>query len=159
MQGSVVGSGLAGMVCAIAAMATGNYAIFQVAFVASFCSKLFDTVSSEVGKGYGKTTYLITSLQRVPPGTEGAVSAEGTLAGISAALTYALLALAVGQVSLEATGICTIAATIANVTESYIGATAQDSIEWLTNDAVNVIQICLAAGIAGALQILLLGSA
>lgn len=155
----MVGSGLAGMVCAMAALATSEYSIFQTAFVASFCSKLSDTVSSEIGKGFGKTTYLITSLQRVPPGTEGAVSAEGTLAGIAAALAYALLALMLGQVSLQGTAICTVAATIANIMESYIGATSQDSIEWLTNDVVNVIQICVAAAIAAALQVWFLGSA
>ena len=46
----------------------------QVGFVASICSKLSDTVSSEVGKAYGKTTYLVTTFERVPRGTEGAVS-------------------------------------------------------------------------------------
>lgn len=158
MQSSVIGSGLAGIFCAIAALATGEYSIFQVAFVASFCSKLSDTVSSEVGKGFGKTTYLVTTLQRVPPGTEGAVSAEGTMAGIAAALTYALLALVVGQVSLQGTAICTVAATIANILESYIGATSQDSVDWLTNDVVNVVQICIAAAIAGALQVWCLDS-
>ena len=35
----------------------------------------------QVGKAYGRTTYLIITLQRVPAGTEGAVSLEGTLAG------------------------------------------------------------------------------
>ena len=46
----------------------------QVGFVASICSKLSDTVSSEVGKAYGRTTYLATTFERVPRGTEGAVS-------------------------------------------------------------------------------------
>lgn len=146
------------MLCAVAALATGQYSIFQAAFVASFCSKLSDTVSSEVGKGFGKTTYLISTLRRVPPGTEGAVSAEGTAAGIIAALAYAILALAVGQVSLQGAAICTVAATIANITESYIGATSQGSMDWLTNDIVNIIQICIAALIAGTLHVLLVGT-
>eukprot|EP00892_Ulva_mutabilis_P007787 jgi/Ulvmu1/5380/UM022_0175.1 len=153
--GSVVGSGFAGMLCALGALAIGQYTIFQAAFVASFCSKLSDTVSSEVGKGFGKTTYLISTLQRVPPGTEGAVSAEGTAAGIAAALAYAVLALAVGQVTVQGAVICTVAATIANVMESYIGATSQGKMAWLTNDVVNVIQICIAAVIAGSLQAIL----
>lgn len=49
-------------------------------------------------QAYGQTTYLITTLQRVPRGTEGAVSAEGTLAGAAAALLFSLVALGVGQV-------------------------------------------------------------
>ncbi len=50
MQGSVWGSGLAGMLCAIAALATGVSDPWRIGFVASFVSKLSDTVSSEIGK-------------------------------------------------------------------------------------------------------------
>ena len=50
MQGSVWGSGLAGMLCAITALATGASDPWRIGFVASFVSKLSDTVSSEIGK-------------------------------------------------------------------------------------------------------------
>ena len=50
-------------------------------------------------QAYGQTTYLITTMQRVPRGTEGAVSAEGTAAGAAAAVLFAGLAVLVGQVS------------------------------------------------------------
>jgi uncharacterized membrane protein len=40
------------------------------------------------------------------------------------------------------------AATAANLFESWLGATAQGRVEWLTNDLVNAIQICLAAALA-----------
>jgi uncharacterized membrane protein len=50
----VWGSGSAGVACALAALATGNYGLFQLGFVASFTSKLSDTVSSEVGKVGGR---------------------------------------------------------------------------------------------------------
>ena len=49
-QGSVFGSGTAGIVCAAAALLTGAAAPWQAGFVASFTSKLSDTVSSEIGK-------------------------------------------------------------------------------------------------------------
>ena len=49
-------------------------------------------------QAYGKTTYLITSLKLVPRGTEGAVSLEGTVAGLAAAAAYAGAAVAIGQV-------------------------------------------------------------
>jgi uncharacterized protein (TIGR00297 family) len=71
----------------------------QVGFAASFASKLADTTSSEIGKAYGQTTYLITNFRRVPRGTEGAVSLEGTLAGVAAAAGVGVMALALGQVS------------------------------------------------------------
>lgn len=50
-------------------------------------------------QAYGQTTYLITTLARVPRGTEGAVSLEGTVAGIVAAAVFAAVAFATGQVS------------------------------------------------------------
>ena len=97
---SVWGSGAAGAACALAALCgcPPHPWLWRMAFVASFASKLGDTTSSDVGKAYGRTTYLVTTLQRVPRGTEGAVSAEGTLAGIAAAACMATAALAAAQV-------------------------------------------------------------
>lgn len=145
---SVWGSGVAGALCAALALAIGQPQLFQVGFVASFASKLSDTVSSEVGKAYGKTTYLITSFQRVPRGTEGAVSAEGTLAGVAAALAFAAVALLAGQVDARGAALVAAAAVAANTFESYLGASVQGNVAWLTNDVVNMIQIMLAASLA-----------
>lgn len=136
------------MACAWLALATGNYAPWQPGFVASFCSKLSDTVSSEVGKAYGKTTYLVTTFQRVPRGTEGAVSLEGTLAGVAAAVVFAALAAAMGQASPQGAAAVAAAAVVANLFESYLGAAVQGRVAWLTNDVVNMIQITLAAALA-----------
>ena len=96
---SVWGSGAAGVACAIAALAVlpPGATLWRLGFVASFASKLGDTTSSEVGKAYGRTTYLSTTLQRVPRGTEGAVSLEGTAAGVAAISAFAALAVALGQ--------------------------------------------------------------
>ena len=84
--------------CCLLLPAAACCCLLQVGFVASFASKLADTTSSEIGKAYGQTTYLITTLQRVPRGTEGAVSLEGTAAGVVAAAGVAAMALALGQV-------------------------------------------------------------
>ena len=58
--GSVVGSSAAGCVCAfLSIFGVGGTAfshLWELGFVASFCTKLSDTVSSEIGKAYGKTT-------------------------------------------------------------------------------------------------------
>ncbi|CAL8472376.1 g11919 [Coccomyxa elongata] len=154
--GSVWGSGFAGTLCAVAALATGRLQPWQIGFVASFVSKLSDTVSSEIGKAYGQTTYLITTMQRVPRGTEGAVSAEGTAAGAAAAVLFAGMAVLVGQVAWKEALIVAAAATAANLFESYLGALVQGRVEWLTNDVVNMIQISIAATIAIAAQLVLL---
>ena len=75
---SVWGSGFAAAACALAALAFhGDGALcttLRTGFVASFATKLSDTVASEIGKAYGRTTILITSLKPVPRGTDGAVS-------------------------------------------------------------------------------------
>ncbi|XP_028755465.1 protein VTE6, chloroplastic-like isoform X2 [Neltuma alba] len=93
--GSVVGSGAAGCLFALLSIwEFGGEAFSQLwllGFVASFCTKLSDTVSSEIGKAYGKTTYLVTTFKIVPRGTEGAVSVEGTSAGILASIVLAFL--------------------------------------------------------------------
>lgn len=87
---SVWGSGIAAAACAFLSLVSTlqpdlpiDSSLMRAGFIASICSKLSDTVSSEIGKAYGSTTYLITTLKLVPRGTEGAVSAEGTLAGVS----------------------------------------------------------------------------
>lgn len=62
--GSVIGSSAAGCVCAFLAInGIGGAAfspLWDLGFVASFCTKLSDTVSSEIGKAYGKTTSVLS---------------------------------------------------------------------------------------------------
>jgi len=57
---SVWGSGAAGTLCAIATIyGVGGPAwvsLWQLGFLASFCTKLSDTMGSEIGKAFGKTT-------------------------------------------------------------------------------------------------------
>ena len=153
--GSVWGSGTAGIICAIMAlsgMTTISLDAWRLGFVASFCSKLSDTTASEIGKAYGKTTYMSTPpFKLVPRGTEGAVSVEGTVAGLVISGVFAALAMAVGQLrSVESVGICVFAAFVATSFESMLGALVKgkQGFDWLTNDVVNGIQISLAAAVA-----------
>ena len=68
--------------------------LMLVGFAASFAAKLADTFGSEIGKRFGRTTVLITSLRAVPPGTEGAISLEGTLASAAGSIAMTLVMLA-----------------------------------------------------------------
>jgi len=88
---------------------------------------------------------LITTLKPVPRGTEGAVSLEGTLAGIVASIAIALLSWAVGLIDLTGIAFCVIAAFIATNIESVIGATVQSKFEWLTNEVVNFFNTLIGA--------------
>jgi uncharacterized protein (TIGR00297 family) len=82
---NVWGSALIAAFCALGLLFFPDFKyLLCLGYVASFSTKLSDTTASEVGKAYGKSTFLITTLQPVPRGTEGAVSLEGTLAGMVA---------------------------------------------------------------------------
>ena len=125
---NVWGSAAIAMICAILSyIFPNNSHLFELAFVASLSTKLSDTFQSEIGKAYGKTAYLVTTLKRVERGTEGAVSLEGTLAGIVGSFLLSIIAVFSGLAinSLEAFVACNLAAFLACYCESYIGATYQ----------------------------------
>ncbi|HEX7808934.1 MAG TPA: DUF92 domain-containing protein, partial [Thermoanaerobaculia bacterium] len=50
-----------------------------------------DTTASEIGQLLGRRAFLPVTLRRVPVGTEGAISIEGTLAGLFAGFVVALV--------------------------------------------------------------------
>ncbi len=163
---NVWGSALAGSFCALGVMAcllrlpnnpaaTGLALLLQLGYVASFSTKLADTCASEVGKAYGQRTFLITTLQPVARGTEGAISLEGTLAGVVASVAIALVGWAVGLISLIGVAVSMIAAFIATNLESLIGATLQTRFSWLTNEWVNVINTFTGAIVAILIGLLL----
>ncbi|MDY6939137.1 MAG: TIGR00297 family protein [Cyanobacteriota bacterium] len=119
--------------------------LLLLGYVASFATKLSDTTASEVGKAYGKRTFLITTLQPVPRGTEGAVSLEGTVAGIVASIAIALVGWGVGCIDAVGIGVCVLAAFVATNAESVIGATLQSQFDWLTNEVVNILNTTIGA--------------
>jgi uncharacterized protein (TIGR00297 family) len=125
--------------------------LLLLAYTASIATKLSDTAASEVGKAYGKRTFLITTLKPVPPGTEGAVSLEGTIAGIVASFLITIVAWGLGMVPHQSPVtilICMVAAFVATNVESVIGATIQEKYDWLTNELVNVMNTAVGAGVA-----------
>lgn len=145
--GNVWSSALTASLCAIASLFSppAIKGLLVLGYVASFCTKLSDTTASEVGKAFGKTTYLITNLKSVPRGTEGAVSLEGTVAGVLASLALATIAWLIGLITPIGILWCVIAAFIATTIESLIGATLESRFNWLTNDLVNLINTVIGA--------------
>ncbi|MBO0347931.1 TIGR00297 family protein [Phormidium pseudopriestleyi FRX01] len=160
---NVWGSALTAAVCALGVLGVqgldlaGIVPLLLLGYVASFSTKLSDTTASEVGKVYGKRTFLITTLQPVPKGTEGAVSLEGTIAGVVASIAVALVGYVVGLIDLTGVGLCVIAAFIATNLESVIGATIQEQVSWMTNEVVNIINTTIGAIAAVGLAIALRG--
>ena len=123
--------------------------VLLVGFAASFAAKLADTFGSEIGKRWGRTTVLITSFRRVPPGTEGAISLEGTLASALGSLLMSGLMLALQLLpSWPVTGLVMLIGLVATLAESWFGALVQDRFDWMSNELVNALQTSLAAVLA-----------
>lgn len=119
----------------------------KLAMVAALVTSASDSVASEIGKAWGRTTWVLAGLRRVRPGTSGAVSLEGTLAGIAAALALAALAVALGLMPSRWIAPVVLAATVASFVEGALGA-AFEARGTLNNDALNLINSALGAALA-----------
>ncbi|WP_420063645.1 DUF92 domain-containing protein [Prochlorococcus marinus] len=123
--------------------------ILLIGFAASFSAKLADTFGSEVGKRWGRRTFLITSFKKVKPGTDGAISLEGTLASLLGCFLMTLVMMFLSFVSsAQEFAIVVIAGFISTLVESVIGATIQSRFNWLSNELVNSFQTSFASLIA-----------
>jgi uncharacterized protein (TIGR00297 family) len=132
------------VLCAILARSTGSD-LFITAFVASLGAAFADTSESEIGQLLSRAPRLITTLRRVPPGTDGAISLPGTLAGVTAACLTAILALALGLLATPTTAVLVaLAAFLGTVADSLIGARSPR----IGNETTNVICTLVAASLA-----------
>jgi uncharacterized protein (TIGR00297 family) len=128
---------------------TAPVLLLKLGFAASFSAKLGDTFGSEIGKRWGRHTVLITTLRPVPPGTEGAISLEGTAASLVGSGLMALLMLELGLLSGAASWLLvTAVGLVATLLESLIGAGLQQRWRWLSNELVNALQTAIAAVLA-----------
>ena len=129
------------VVCALLNALT-SLDVFAVAFVASLGAAFADTAESEVGQLYGRAPRLITTLRRVSPGTDGAISLPGTLAGLVAAALTATLGFALGLVASPGLILLVaLAAFLGTVVDSLVGAIALR----VGNELTNVLCTLVAA--------------
>lgn len=143
---AIANTGLAAWLAAIAALSPYREAALA-AFVGALVAGSSDTVSSEVGKAYGRRTWLVTTLRRVPAGTSGAISSEGTLAGAAAALLLAGAAAALGLIPIPLIVAIAASAVVAAMVESVLGSTLEPR-GLLNNDLLNFITTSVAAVLA-----------
>jgi uncharacterized protein (TIGR00297 family) len=143
---AIANTGIAAVAALLAALTYAHEA-GRIAFVAALAAGGSDTVASEIGKAWGRRTVLLTTLAPVPPGTSGAISAEGTAAGLLAALALAALASALGIVSFSTVPAIVIAATVGSLVESVLGATLEGP-GIVNNDVLNFVNTAIAAGVA-----------
>jgi uncharacterized protein (TIGR00297 family) len=118
-----------------------------VPMLAAMAEATADTVSSELGQVLGGEPRLITNLQRVPAGTDGAVSLVGTLFGVVAAAVVVLVGLAVLPLNHRDAVIAVVCGIAGTVLDSFLGALPERR-GWLNNDVVNALSTLFAAALA-----------
>lgn len=133
--------------CALFAAVTDHPVLFGLAFAGAFATAAADTASSEIGQVIGRRTFLLTTFRPVPRGTEGAVSLEGTLAGVIASLVIAALGAAVGLYPWIGVLPIVLAAFVGTTFESLVGA-ALEKRQLLDNEALNFLNTLVGALVA-----------
>lgn len=133
--------------CALFAALTPHPVLFGLAFAGAFATAVADTASSEIGQVLGRRTFLITTFRPVPRGTEGAVSVEGTLAGVIASAVIAALGAAVGLFPWIGVAAVVVAAFVGTTFESVVGA-ALEKRQLLDNEALNFLNTLVGALVA-----------
>ncbi|MBP1985672.1 DUF92 domain-containing protein [Halolamina salifodinae] len=153
--GNVLGNAAIALLAVVGFAAAGDLPVdpdlFRVAFAGSLAAAMGDTLSSEIGGLFDKPR-LVTTGERVPPGTDGGVTWQGELAGLVGAALVGVLASMLLAVSAPMPWLVAIVAAggLAGMTvDSLLGATVEgDRIE---NETVNLL-----ATLAGALASVLL---
>ena len=129
--------------------------------LAALAEAAADTVSSEVGQVLsllqGSRPRMITTLRTVEPGTDGALSLKGTLAGVAAAAIVAGAGAWALQGGREMFWIAAAGGVFGLFFDSLLGATLERR-SWLNNDAVNFLSTASAAAFALAMLAVLLHS-
>jgi uncharacterized protein (TIGR00297 family) len=119
--------------------------VFLFIFAGAVAAAMSDTLSSEIGGLYDNPR-LITTFEVVEPGTDGAVTWQGELAGVVGALLIALICALFFEVGVLGV-VVVVAAGIAGMTvDSLLGATIED--RWVGNQGVNFLAT-VAAGVVG----------
>ena len=151
--GSVWGSGVAGAVCALAALGAfpSRARPVPAGLRRVFLLQAERHDRQRSGQGVRENHVPVhAAVHARAPRHGGRGGLEGTLAGVGASLFFAGVAAALGQADVRGAAVCVFAAFVATTLESWLGATTQGEagFEWLTNDVVNGLQIVVAAAIA-----------
>lgn len=102
-----------------------NTGFFTVGAVAAVATATADTWATELGSAAPDSTYLITNLQKVTPGTDGAISLQGTVAALMGSGMIALASLYVFSLEFFLFLCIFIAGFLGCFIDSYLGAIFQ----------------------------------
>jgi uncharacterized protein (TIGR00297 family) len=144
-QHALANGGVPAFLAVMASVSPGPMgALLVLAYAAAVATAAADTGASEIGKAFGRRTFLITTLRPVAPGTEGAVSLEGTLGGAAAGLAVALVGVLAGLLTLGAALVVALAGLLGSLAESLIGTVAERR-GWLDNNQLNALNTAIGA--------------
>jgi len=143
---AIANTGLA-MLAALLSVSTDARDPALLTFVTALAAGGSDTIASEIGKAWGRRTYLVSTFRRVAPGTSGAVSLEGTIAGVAGACLLAAVAVLVGLIPSSVLLAVVAGATVGSLAESVLGATLEPP-GILNNDMLNFLNTAVAAAAA-----------
>jgi len=157
--GNVLGNSAAALIALLLYAAHAHVplsdAVFLFAYAGSVATALADTLSSELG-GLFDAPRLVTTFERVEPGTDGAVTWQGEVAGIAGASVIAALSVVVFDLGAAGAGVVVAAGVVGMTADSVAGATIEG--DWLGNQGVNFLAT-LSGGVAGGLLALAVGLA
>lgn len=116
---NVIGNGA---IALIMVLLGGIYGL--IGFVGAIATATADTISSEIGTQSKSKPRMITTLEEVEPGTDGAITPLGTAAGIVSAMVIGLISLSVAGWYIVP--IALLSGTLGFFADSFIGALWED---------------------------------
>ncbi len=157
-SGNVLGNAAVALVAVLAYAARDPLTVpgdvFLFAFAGSIATAMSDTLSSEIG-GIFDDPRLITTLERVEPGTDGGVTWQGELAGVGgAAVVAGIAALLFESVGAPGAAVITLAGAGGMTMDSLLGATLEG--DRLGNQAVNFLATLTGALVGAGLAVVAL---
>ncbi len=130
--------------------------VMPVLLMACLCEATADTLASEIGAAFGGKPVMLTTLRKAEPGTDGAVSAKGTLAGVAGAAAVSMVGIWAMQMSMLQASAALTGGVAGLMFDSLLGATVERR-GWLGNDLVNFSSTLFAAVFALGLLAILAG--
>lgn len=133
---NVMANGSVALIAVLAYPFLGDASLVAVvAFTATIATATADTLSSELCSVHAEPR-LITTMERVPPGTDGGVSWQGEAVTLVSAALIGGAAAALGMVGVGGAVVVTLGGVVGAHTDSVLGATLEGRL--LTNDTVNL---------------------
>lgn len=147
---NIVATCFVGTLAAVAELMGVGAAFTGLWFVTAIAAGASDTVASELGRTFGGAPRTFPTWEPADPGTPGAISGPGTVAGLLAAAVIAAPASMLWMIASPQILVVTIACTAGSLIESGL-ATRFERRAVLDNHTLNLINTAASSGIALAL--------